>query len=376
METTSIILALQYISFTASVIMALLLVFSRIHTQRLSRSYERSRWMLFIAMSLYALHYQLQIHCGLRAKGDDVGALINIIFYSPAVYIISYVTLSMAGISQKNRLYIILSSCSFLAIMTTFILGWLSYHSLHMPNALYTMAGLFMATVVFFIVYPAREIRKRRNQIEAETASDLSNYNMYMTTGTFLLFTVAFLLPAIIFSSKLLIFIGPIFLVAILFYVFSFIALGFNQNQVTEMIDEEPEDSQHSYIWEGKDGNIGCPQDKIGSNDIRLIETAIAQFVHDHGYNDQNLTASVVARRLGISKGIFTQYLTEQKGQTFRVWLSNIRIEEAKRMLLTTSYNNETISIECGFSSRSWMQQKFKATTGMTPNEWKESQQM
>lgn len=377
METTSTILGLQYISFTASAIMALLLAFARIHTQRLSRSYESSRWLLFIALSLYVLHYQLQISCGLRAKGDDVGALINIIFYSPAVYIISYVTLRMAGITHKNKLYIILSSLSFLAILSSFIIGWFYYHSLHMPYALYTMGALFLATVLFFIVYPAREIRKRRRQIEDETASDISNYNIYMNTGTFLLFTVAFLLPAIIFSSELLIIIGPVFLIALLFYIFSFIALGFNLNNVTDIIDEETQDSKR-YMTE-KEEEAMAPtvlQKKLSQNDIQSIEAAIETFIHDHGYNDQNLTASVVARRIGISKNCFTQYLTECKGETFRVWLSNIRINEAKKMLLNTNYSNETIAIECGFSSRSWMQQKFKATTGMTPSEWKESQQM
>lgn len=376
METTSTILALQYISLTTSAIMALLLLFARIHTNRLNRSYESSRWLLFIAMSLYVLHYLLQINCGLRAKGDDVGALINMIFYSPAVYIISYVTLRMAGIRQKKKIYILLSSISFMAILTTFLIGWFYYHSLHMPYALYTMGGLFLATVLFFIVYPAREIRNFRRHIEDETASDLNNYNIYMNTGTFLLFTVAILMPAIIFSSKLLIIIGPLFLLALLFYIFSFIALGFNQNHVTEIIDEGSTDMKDFLTDADEAVKRRSAVAKLSQDEISNIEAAIAQFIHDHGYNDQNLTASVVARRLGISKGIFTQYLTEQKGQTFRVWLSNVRIEEAKRMLLTTSYNNETISIECGFSSRSWMQQKFKATTGMTPNEWKESQQM
>lgn len=63
-----------------------------------------------------------------------------------------------------------------------------------------------------------------------------------------------------------------------------------------------------------------------------------------------------------------------KEGSTFRVWLSNIRIEEAKQMLLTNSdYSIEAVAESCGFSSRSWMQEKFKASTGMTPAEWREA---
>lgn len=59
----------------------------------------------------------------------------------------------------------------------------------------------------------------------------------------------------------------------------------------------------------------------------------------------------------------------------FRVWLSNIGIEETKRMPLTeTHYSVEAVAEACGFSSHSRMQEQFKASTGMTPTEWRATQ--
>ena len=63
------------------------------------------------------------------------------------------------------------------------------------------------------------------------------------------------------------------------------------------------------------------------------------------------------------------------EGKTFRVWLSELRIEEAKRMLIEDeNYKLETIAYACGFSHRNYLQNRFKAITGFTPREWQENQ--
>lgn len=371
MESTTSLLILQYISFTATTMMALLLLFARIHTQHLNNNYETSRWLLFIGLVLYCIHYQLQIQCGFRAKGDDVGALINILFYTPVVYIFSFVTIKMAGIEGKRKIYLTVASISFMAILASFLFGWFKYHSLHMHSVLYVMGGLFFATLLFFIIYPARKIRNRRRQIEDETAGNINYYNIYMTTGTILLFAMALLMPVIIYSSKLLVILGPVFLIVIFFYVVCFVALGFNLDKFSDIIEDT---NSQADLSSSTRADALPTASKLTENEITLIETALEQFIQGHGYSNPDLNATIVARRIGVSKNIFTQYLYEHKGQTFRVWLSNLRVEQAKKMLLTTNYSNETIATECGFSSRSWMQQKFKATTGLTPNEWKESQ--
>lgn len=369
MNNSELILILQSVSFTSTIMMTMLLVFARFHTETQNRNYELSRWLLVAATSLTAIHYLLQIHFGFRAKGDDVGALFNILFYSPAIYLVSFVTLNMMGI-RKMKVYLTTGATSFLAIITCFLVGWLKYRSLHMPVALYIMSGIFLATVLFFCIYPIREIKKRRRKIEEETAGDIRNYYIYLNTGTFLLCYMTILVPAIIFSSKLLLFIGPLFLTSLFFYVTSFVALGFSLGKFKEIIDEE---SSSSNTPINKYADATKKEQKLTPEEIRIIELALEKFINEHGYRNPELNASIVARRIGVSKQGFIQYLLESKGVTFRVWLSNLRIDQAKRMLLETNYSNETIATECGFSSRSWMQQKFKATTGISPTEWKDS---
>ena len=106
-----------------------------------------------------------------------------------------------------------------------------------------------------------------------------------------------------------------------------------------------------------------------------FLNKALEKWHTDKGFKDPDLNAATMAERLGVDKKELSQYIYEKYGHTFRIWLSNIRIEEVKKLLLSREdYSNETIAYECGFSSRTWLQQKFKASTGMTPNEWKNIQ--
>ncbi len=79
------LLLVQCGCFTTTLVLALMLLMSRylMHMHTPSRAYDTSRWLLVIALSLYAIHYLLQMVFGFRAKNPDLGAMVNILFYLP-----------------------------------------------------------------------------------------------------------------------------------------------------------------------------------------------------------------------------------------------------------------------------------------------------
>ena len=91
------LLLIQILSMTLTLFIGLMLAMSRVHMTTIARRYEVSRWMLVVAMSIYAVHYLLQIVFGFRASGDDVGAVVNILFYTPVVYLISFSIVRMSS---------------------------------------------------------------------------------------------------------------------------------------------------------------------------------------------------------------------------------------------------------------------------------------
>ena len=80
-----------------------------------------------------------------------------------------------------------------------------------------------------------------------------------------------------------------------------------------------------------------------------------------------------LSRTVGISKNELSLFFDQCMRSTFRIWLSEIRFNAAKKMMLDyPDYSNDTISAECGFSARTYLYRVFKSKEGCTPTEWRE----
>ena len=62
---------------------------SHLHVRWENERYERSRWMIVAAMIGLAIQYMMQMVFGFRATDDGLGAVINILIYTPCFSLIS-----------------------------------------------------------------------------------------------------------------------------------------------------------------------------------------------------------------------------------------------------------------------------------------------
>jgi AraC-like DNA-binding protein len=91
-------------------------------------------------------------------------------------------------------------------------------------------------------------------------------------------------------------------------------------------------------------------------------------------YKDNNLSLPKLARRLAVSPHLLSQVLNQKLGRNFFNFISQQRIEEAKKMLLDPHYqpfNVLEIALEVGFNSVSTFNSLFKKQTGLTPSEFR-----
>ena len=101
------------------------------------------------------------------------------------------------------------------------------------------------------------------------------------------------------------------------------------------------------------------------------IERRLDMWVGKNGYQERDVSLVTLSACISVSRRDLTDYFEQRLNTTFRVWLSDIRLEVAKRMLLEhPEYSNEAISASCGFSSRSQLYNLFRDRLGMTPKEW------
>ena len=371
---------LQFACFIFMLINALILGITHLHMKWVNRRYEWSRWLILAGMMGLAIQYLLQMFLGFRAKSDDLGAVFNILVYTPCFTTISMGIYNIEATHANRRKMNIVCTCIYAAIIAVFCIGYSNSGSLNIGNWLYAMLVLFGANVAYCIYMIMIEMRKRKKMLELMTGGDMLPYVRYARASVFALFFSTLTMPFAILSTTLLYIIGPLALLSILFFNLSFVALGYNYVPTEELLDKEEEESVAlaDEITESSDGqDVESADSKetlpsFSQERQAAIKEKLDKWCADLGYKDTTVNMFTLSRSLNISKNELSRYFTSCLNSTFRIWLAEVRFEAAKKMMLDyPDYNNDIISAECGFSSRSYLYRIFKEKEGCSPTVWR-----
>ena len=371
---------LQFACFIFMLINALILGITHLHMKWVNRRYEWSRWLILAGMTGLAIQYLLQMLLGFRAKSDDLGAVFNILVYTPCFTTISMGIYNIEATHANRRKMNIVCACIYAAIIAVFCIGYSNSGSLNIGNWLYAMLVLFGANVAYCIYMIMIEMRKRKKMLELMTGDDMLPYVRYARTSLFALFFSTLTMPFAILSTTLLYIIGPLALLSILFFNLSFVALGYNYVPTEELLDKEEEESAAlaDEITESSDGqDVESADSKetlpsFSQERQAAIKEKLDKWCEELGYKDTTVNMFTLSRSLNISKNELSRYFTSCLNSTFRIWLAEVRFEAAKKMMLDyPDYNNDIISAECGFSSRSYLYRIFKEKEGCSPTVWR-----
>ncbi len=233
---------LQFACFLFMLFNAFTLAVTRLQARWLNPRYERARWLIFVGIMGLAAHYLMQMRYGFRAVDDAVGATVNALVYAPCFSLISMGIFHIEATHvRRRRVYAVCAAIN-LAIFACFFIGFLQHGEMRIGAWLYAMLALFAANVVYCIVVIVREIIKRRRLLETMAGGDIMPYVRYSRASLLILFFPAVVSPFAIISTKLLYFFAPLGLMAFLFFVLSFVALGYSYQPKESLLDEEAEE--------------------------------------------------------------------------------------------------------------------------------------
>lgn len=232
---------LQFACFLFMLFNAFTLAVTRLQARWLNPRYERARWLIFVGIMGLAAHYLMQMRYGFRAVDDAVGATVNALVYAPCFSLISMGIFHIEATHvRRGRVYAVCAAIN-LAILACFFIGFLQHGEMRIGAWLYAMLALFAANVVYCIVVIVREIIKRRRLLETMAGGDIMPYVRYSRASLLILFFPAVVSPFAIISTKMLYFFAPLGLMAFLFFILSFVALGYSYQPKESLLDEEAE---------------------------------------------------------------------------------------------------------------------------------------
>ena len=371
---------LQFACLIFMFICAFFIAVTRLHVRWINRRYEWSRWMIFAALLFMAVHFFLQMYFGFRATDEDVGAVINVLVYLPCFTLFSMAIYNIEATHTKRRKMNLICAAVYAAMLAAFAVGYSFSGSLNIGAWLYVMLALFFGNIVYCIYMIIIEMNKRKKLLETMTATDMLPFIRYAHASIAMLSLIAISMPFAILSTKSLYIIGPVGLLVLLFFIVNFVAFGNCYVPTDELLDRErgngetDDDEQTTAENCASQSAADCEQSaqRLSAERSAFIQAALDKWCADMGYKDSSVNMLTLSHSLDINKNELSQFFSQCQNTTFRIWLSEIRFNAAKKMMKEfPDYNNDIISAECGFSSRSYLYRIFKEKEGCTPVEWR-----
>ena len=114
----------------------------------------------------------------------------------------------------------------------------------------------------------------------------------------------------------------------------------------------------------------------IDSNEYKSTEgefmAEIINFVETN-YSNYSLTLESVAKKFELDPKNLSKQFKKHNGVTFHKYLTELKIEEAKKLLITTDMSIEQIYTKVGFISRTTFIRAFTSIEKVTPSEYRKN---
>jgi two-component system, response regulator YesN len=104
------------------------------------------------------------------------------------------------------------------------------------------------------------------------------------------------------------------------------------------------------------------------TTNLRVINQACDYIVH---HCHKNISLEEVAQTVHLSPFYFSRLFKQEKGYNFVDFLTQVRMDKAKKMLQNPDFTAVRIASEVGYQDASYFSRVFRQTTGLTPNQYR-----
>jgi two-component system response regulator YesN len=134
---------------------------------------------------------------------------------------------------------------------------------------------------------------------------------------------------------------------------------------------DEADTVEKAVLWLLSVGNafIDVIAEKNTGSEKGVISTVIDYI--QQNYSSESLSVQEIAGVCHMNSAYLGQLFRKRMGYSITEYIHNLRIEQAKQLLIETDLNIESIANQTGFKDRSYFCKVFKKKTGLSPGEYK-----
>lgn len=334
-------------------------------------NYLRSRRIMAAALLLLAANYSVHFFFEIRFLDVNAAILMNL-----STYFLCYFLFSSALITLLDRFYITRKRVQ-THIMLWFVFSVLSGIVLLLfPDGLVQQAALlFMAAwlVVYGLVLARRVIVSYRRAVrifESTHSDDIGAYIRWLSVFTYwaLIFGVGCGLLTFLPDEYVYIWI----LSSVPFYIYLYCCYQ-NYLLFYEQVENAME-SEMPAATDVTDEEEPAGQEYEHENPAAYTEMVekIESWIEAEGYVRPGLTVKELSETLHTNRTYLSGYIKSAYHTTFRDWITGLRIDYAKRMLVRCpELTIADIAEKSGFQSPSHFIRLFRERTDCSPARWR-----
>lgn len=104
------------------------------------------------------------------------------------------------------------------------------------------------------------------------------------------------------------------------------------------------------------------------------MKTRLDEWVEQKEYLTRGITMQELSKTLGTNRTYLSTYINDTYGVNFNTWINSMRVKEAQVFMTThPEWSLFQIAEKAGFTDLSQFSKVFKATIGVSPNNWRRS---
>jgi len=360
---------------TAGVLLAggLALLFSSTPKKPLLGNYRKARNMMAVAYLVFMVVHTIK----------------NFIcdFNNVDVHLLQTITLVIA-VSQA-----LLFTLAFLALIDTKFPGWHYIFKKLIPASIIIIAifavyafcsgtcfivAFFSLTVLYalllaryshlFLVTYRRFMLQLDNYYSDNEAARMRW--MFFTFIAALSLGIMALLTTIFMSIPVLLIFTFVYNVFYVWFAIRFIRYAYRFHIIEKVFDEEDEKVTETDLRLRSETDLD--QQVVQSTIFLILEKKVEKWVAEKQFTEKGVTIAILSNKLQTNRYYLSSFINTCKGKTFREWINELRIEEAK--IILRQFPNKTvndIALQMGFTDKSHFIRQFSKLTGVSPKEWK-----
>ena len=368
-------LTLGAMQFTAVVLMALL-------TFKLLVPHKRSqetavattaRWLMATATATLAVHFALQLTLGLRAMGVTQSVMLNLAMLIPASYFFARAVLLLQRHGRLNRWDRWAGPLAWGAAMAMLLAaaladgGPLLGDSPQRQWAEIAGALCYLAMQTYYSWRHITALRAMHRTLNDYYDNDTAGMLRWMQLSIVGLMLLALLVPFVIFATADWL----LFVIAITIYFFIFYLVDSFCYYLTSNAPQKALEAEESRAEEEQAEGAKERAEQTDRTADEQTTKAVEQWTARGGHRTAGITSPVAAAEMGIPRYQLTAWVKAQGYESFSRWMTALRIDEAKRVLLVhPEWGSEAVADYCGFNSREYFHRIFKEHQGMTPAQY------